>query len=368
VIEDKGLVTFFELDGCGFYPTLKSKRTNKALGFDLKETLDGIISWVDGRSFQDTLPVDIAPESDRQPILFKSYCKNEDTGDYLFVFWQCMNESDGKVGAVVSDSTVGDSSDDTVNIASDEHNGKKLTPGHPMYFWFIPEFNVFAPINFGHSTVNTDDVASYIRAAVRQRIKSKFRKIITEEDENGVVNIKQVLYRDDKNNSLNYVFNQRMIDIQIDNINLDDEAKRVTHLVIKEYISKNTTTQRDHALKVWGLTRKKLKQTLVRQEVETITEIRASGQELRDLLTLYYTQRAETGGEVDIGYRTSYLSKTTTWFSKYLSRPHLIMDRSKRLVRASYRSADILDELTIQRGWLLRNVKCEFTNRVSNEN
>tara|TARA_R110000765_G_scaffold418819_2_gene522593 strand:- start:2975 stop:4081 length:1107 start_codon:yes stop_codon:yes gene_type:complete len=368
VIEDKGLVTFFELDGCGFYPTSKSKRTNTPLGFDLKETLDGIIGWVEGRSFQDTLPVDISPESDKQAILFKSYCKNKETGDYLFVFWQCMNENDGKVGAVVSDSTVGDSSDDTVNIASDEHNGKKLTPGHPMYFWFIPEFNVFASIKFGHSTVSTDDVASYIRAAVRQRILSKFRKVIMEKDEHGVDKVKQVFFRDEGGNSLNYVFNQRMIDIQIDNINLEEEAKKVTHLVIKEYISKNKTTQRDYALKIWGMTRKKLKQTLVKQEVETITEIRTSGQELRDLIELYYGQRAENNGEIDIGYRTSYANKTTTWFSKYLSRPHLILDKSKRISRASYRSADILHELNIQRNSLLMNVKCEFTNRVSNEN
>lgn len=363
MIIDKGLVTFFELKGCGFYPVLKKNRTETPVGFALEETLDGIIKWAEGRNFQDTLPVDIPPDSNKQPVLLKSFRRDEKTGDYLFVFWQCMSENDGKVGAVVSDSTVGDSSDDTVNIASDEHNGKKLTPGHPMYFWFIPEFNVFATINFGHSTVNTEDVASYIRAAIRQRVESKFRKIITEKDENNVDQVKQLLFRSEDGKALNYIFNQHMIDIQIDNIDLDAEAKRVTHLVVKEYISKNVTTERDEALKLWGMSRSKIKNKPLRQEVETVTQISASGQELRDILQLYYDQRAATGGEIDIGYRTSYTSKTTTWFSRYLSRPHLQMDKSKRIGRASYRAIDLLAEVTLHRDWLLTNVKYEFSNR-----
>lgn len=367
MIIDKGLVTFFEISECGLYEALKKNRTSLPVGMGLKDTLEGIINWAKGRSFENTLPVDIPEESSRKPILFKSYEIDQNTGDFILVFWECMGESDGTVGAVVSNSSFGDSSDDTVNIASEEHDGRKLTPGHPMYYWFIPEYGVFASINFGHSTANTEGVASYIRAAIRHRVSSSYRKVIEKTNDQGEREIKQIFFRDNDGKSLKYLFNHHMVDIQVHNIDLDAEANKITHLVVKERISKNKTTTRDPAFKLWGKVESAVTaRQLLTRDVEVVSETRTTGNELRSLLKLYNQEMQQGNSGVDIGFRTSYESKTTRWFSRYLSRPHLRLDKAQKKNRASYTAKYVLKQLSTQRDDLLKNVTNELQERKAN--
>lgn len=366
---DKGLITFFELEACGLYPAMIKNRSENAVAMGLADTLEGIINWAKDRYFEDTLPVDIDPSSPRNPVLLKSFHHDKDTGDYLFIFWECLSDSDGKVGAVVSGSTVGDSSDDTVNIASDEHNGRKLTPGHPMYYWFIPSLNIFATINFPHSSVSTEGVASYFRAAIKHRVTSTYRKVSEEIDENGVDSVKQVTFRDSKNKSLKYLFNQHMIDINLGSLDLESEAKKITHIVVKETVSKNKKTERDTAFTLWGRTEQTHKAPQpVSRSVEVITETRTDGKGLKELLKLYSEERTLRSDEIDIGFRTSYESKTTTWFGKYLNRPYFVVKKSKKGTRAAYTAVYLLEELIRQRNSILQNVVYEFDDRVSNKN
>jgi hypothetical protein len=364
---DKGLVTFFELKACGHYPAMIKNRSDTAVAMTLIDTLEGVISWARGRPFTDTLPVDIDPCSSRHPILLKSFKHDEKTGDYLFIFWECLGDNDGKVGAVVSDSMVGDSSDDTVNIASDEHEGRKLTPGHPMYYWFIPSLNIFATINFPHSSVSTEGVASYFRDAMKHRVISDYRKVTSELDENGVDSVKQVTFRDSNNKSLKYLFNQHMMDINLGSLDLESEAKKITHIVVKEIISKNQTTERDTAFTLWGRAEKTHRSPQpVSRSVEVITETRTDGKGLKELLQLYSNERSIRSNEIDIGYRTSYETKTTNWFGRYLNRPYFIADKTKKGTRAAYTAEYLLEDLTKQRDSILQNVIYEFRDRASN--
>lgn len=58
---ENGLITFFEIEECGFYRSKKlgdsNKRTQVHVKGDLKEALEKVTEWAKKRDFSETLPL-----------------------------------------------------------------------------------------------------------------------------------------------------------------------------------------------------------------------------------------------------------------------------------------------------------------------
>jgi len=356
---DLGLVTFFEFNACGLYPTFKEDRGDSETAFGLAKTLEELKDWVIAQDdVENTLPADIPELSTRNKVLCKSVSHDANTGDYLFVFWKCLDDDSGKLSGVYSNASVGDSTNDSVSFATDEHSGRPLLVGHPMYYWFIPELNIFASIKFKKSSCYTDGVSNFIREAIKHRIESPYRNVIFDDEGN-----KSIVFRDSNNQSLKYLFYPEMMEVKLNNMDLNTIAPRVTHIVVRESISGILRSTRGETLKLWKKTEEKHSGLRRSKQVEVISEARVTPPELRELLTLYASESGLGNDWSNIGFRTSYTSHTTKWFNSYLDRNYVAMDPAMMASRANYPSQAVLDVLMRERDSLLANVRSELSLR-----
>ncbi|WP_185834955.1 hypothetical protein [Vibrio cholerae] len=76
---ENGLITFFEIEECGFYRSKKlgdsNKRTQVHVKGDLKEALEKVTEWAKKRDFSETLPFDSASHPQRTALLRNSFSK-----------------------------------------------------------------------------------------------------------------------------------------------------------------------------------------------------------------------------------------------------------------------------------------------------
>mgnify|MGYP000308037557 CR=1 FL=1 len=154
---EKGSISFFKIEKCGYYRRHDGKW--ELIEGSLNETLAMVQGWVKGRDFSQTIPWDVSATPGRKQIYCKSVYKNEETNDSVFVLWKKFGDETGDVSGILANSKVGEDKGGSIKLDS-KINGKDVIYGQPMYYWFIPEFNIIASIKFPHSPDEKVDIVT----------------------------------------------------------------------------------------------------------------------------------------------------------------------------------------------------------------
>ncbi|MCF1958504.1 hypothetical protein L1K40_28450, partial [Escherichia coli] len=121
--DELGRITFFEVERLGFYQykdqedkDSKSKRTIKQ-SISEAEILDNLFNWVNGNSFENTLPL-IDDERLKKKVFCRNAYKCNDSGDYFFVLWKSELDGNGNIQGVDASASVSSSVSDIILLQS----------------------------------------------------------------------------------------------------------------------------------------------------------------------------------------------------------------------------------------------------------
>ncbi|WP_286295200.1 hypothetical protein [Vibrio apostichopi] len=362
---ENGLITFFEIEECGFYRSKKlgdsKKRSSVHVKGDLKEILDKVIEWAKPRDFCETLPFDSASHPNRSHVYFKDCEVSAENGDRLIVFCKAFSNDEGKLSGFVQDAKVGSASGDVIQVEKNA-KGKKLIYGAPMYFWYIPEQNLIASIKFPHAIVNTDEMCWYIKRSIENFIPDENKVVHNSTQFNHFANKdidrKNVTYKSPCGKySTKFSFKAKMRELNIDDISPDHLAPYITHLVIRETISLEKKIEKNPVLSLWNKVNKKRTSTKPKKHVEIIEEATVTADELRDILNIYNeendgSKNSEGVPWNDIGFRTND-EDTTKWFSNYVDRRKITLDPTQKMDGSYYPAKTVMNTLQDVRESLL---------------
>ncbi len=168
-------IQFYRISRFGYY---RYGQDEPEFG-SVSELLGELSSWVrsNGKSLSQTCTYELEDGEDEYRTFCFDLVNNSQTGDFVLVMWNETPTNEGRVVAVDGTQSVGNAD---VNF-TDLPEGS--IPGYATYFWFIPEYDVFASIRFHHSLIiGKKSLDRYLK-----EFTAKFTSfVVTEETEEGV--------------------------------------------------------------------------------------------------------------------------------------------------------------------------------------
>ncbi len=148
-------VTFYSIKQCGLYEYGSAERI---LG-SLPLLLNQLKVWVKqgNKGLDETCTYE--PEEDEGTFCY-DLVSNDVTGDFLLTTWNKTPLYEGAVAAVDAKSIVGSAKVEFTELPEGR------IPGYATYFWFVPESDVFATIQFQHRMNGKQNFDHYIRGFI----------------------------------------------------------------------------------------------------------------------------------------------------------------------------------------------------------
>jgi len=328
---DKGIITFFDIDEVGFYTKNIDGHADKISG-SLKETIGSLSEWVMEQNFTETIPWDVDKHDKRPPIYAKVAHTDPETNDTLFVFWYGNEDQEQSRKGIKASAKTGAFQDDSVNL-KDAVSKEKTIVGNAMYYWFIPEYNLLATIDFPHSRLLSQDVFSYIRRCVNNKLD------LSRED-NDLVKVKEIVENSEglytsyyyKNKSddkrLYFRFNAKMKYFSSSTIDLKKLARKITHIIVRDKVSYTPDNSMGNELKMLGAlinTFKKKTKEVVRKPIEIIEERTVTEAELKELIDTSNVELDPNDDWIGMGFQTGTSDKPK-FFKRFVHRPTIYID------------------------------------------
>lgn len=354
---ERGLISFFEVKECGFY-RLRNNKDNEYIDGSLNESLSMVENWVKSRDFTQTIPWDIDSSPSRVQIYCKDIAIDSKTKDYLFVLWKRYGNDSGKVKGISPEAKFGSNPEDSIKIDA-KIKGQSAILGEPMYYWFIPELNIIASINFPHSVISTNDLCDYIKRCIDLRIHNNKKKTterrVFNQFSNKEQTVKSVTYRSEDNSySMSYKFDVHMKELSSQKANISSLCKKITHLVIRDTISTVQEDNKDSCFRLFDMIQGKSLKKKFRKQLEIIEERSISEEELKSMLEVYHQEFNETDTWNNFGFK-EHANDTTRWFNKYVNKEHILMEPLDK--KANFYSAkSLLDEIQKHRSDFLQMI------------
>jgi hypothetical protein len=165
---------FYRINRFGYYPY----GSNEATFGSTAEILNDLYAWVHGeadKQLSETSTFELEGSED----INKAYCfelVKSRLGDFVLVVWNETPSNEGRVVSVSGSDTVGSANVEFTDLP------EGAIPGYATYFWFIPEYDVFASIRFHHSLmIGKGTLDKYLK-----EFTAKFTSfVVMEETEDG---------------------------------------------------------------------------------------------------------------------------------------------------------------------------------------
>ena len=332
---DKGLVSFFEIEECGFY---KLQRTAKGLDHKfgtLPEVIEDLEKWLLGKDLGQTLPWD----PNKAPMRAKTYCRgmvlDPDTGDAVIVIYRAVGDHSGSIHGIRESSKVGPNANETV-VAGSEYDGEKIIWGQPCYYWIIPEHNKIASIRFPHSSADTYRLCDYIRDHVNNNSKfgqrvQKERKRENPNDPTRVIRSTSTTFPfEDETGKCSCLFKLKVKELKFNTVkeDLNDIHQKITHTVIRDTTRSYVTDPRKPVLKIASEYLPSIfgqgPTTQLPKKIEVIVDGAPSIKELHQL----FESRDSNSKWANVGFKVDGTGGATTWLSEYAVRSVLTINNS----------------------------------------
>lgn len=160
---EKCKITFYTIDRCGYYARGNSNPEFSAI----KDTLNELKTW----AFQDEMTLGqtctFSPDDYNEDIA-KTYCFNLidiNQDDYLLTTWNQIPSVEGQVASVPSLEPVGEAEVSLTELPEGS------IPGFATYFWFIPEREIFACVQFHNQMNGRRNLERYLREFLAKATK-----------------------------------------------------------------------------------------------------------------------------------------------------------------------------------------------------
>ena len=370
-IKATGHIRFFKTNRFGFYQR-KDKATTQ-VGGGMAELLESFCDWTVDRDFAKTIPWDPEKFPHRQEIYCKDVSHRTKTGDFLVVFWKRFGVESGKVTGIKESAKVGDDTTDSVKVDA-EFDGEPAILGQPMYYWFIPEHNLVATVNFAHSSSITKPVCDYLRRCLQTRVDHP-AKVTTTETINDGEPFTRIQFEAPGGGYMTPIIDINLKQLKSDVANAKVLAKKITHLVIRDTISSdviNTSSGNDSLFQLLfelksalHQAKGKKKKQKVYKKIEIIEERTLSVNEVRKIIEAHRSDRVVDDGWEDIGFKVEG-KKGINWFSQYVGREEIEMRRLPETANY-YKAGSLLNALTKNRDELLLQIVDEAAQQSSSQ-
>ena len=342
---DKGVVTFFDVVDVGFYEKSVNSESTKITG-SLLETIGHLAEWVldPDLGFTNTIPWDVTSHPRRQPVYSKAVYTDPTTNDTLFVFWSGEHDQENSRKGIKADASTGAFDNDSVNLKDAVPRGKTIV-GDAMYYWFIPEHNLLATIDFKHSKLSSDEVFSYIKRCVDFRLD-----LSTEQ--NSLKKIKEQVEA-----SVGSYTNQYYVDKNSDRrVYLKKMARSITHIIARDTVAYSPTDKMTGQMKMLGALINSFKadgqpDKVERRQIEMVEERKVTEAELKKLIENSEKESDPEDIWAGIGFQTGSNDKPK-FFKSFIHRPNIFVDKSYNM--GNYYNPELfLKHLLTQRDDLL---------------
>lgn len=161
---------FYRIDECGFY---KYKKRNRVLS-NTQSACDELSVWLSkAKNIYETVTFEPQEDSDECSVYCYDFCKKK---SLVITTWNATPTEDGKISAIDGSAKPGKAD----VKASDFPEG--YIPGHPTYFWIIPEKDIFLTIRFGVPNNGKSNFCRYLQNYLSNC--SQYRYEISKKDGN----------------------------------------------------------------------------------------------------------------------------------------------------------------------------------------
>ncbi|QDG34722.1 hypothetical protein FJN13_07935 [Alteromonas mediterranea] len=353
---EKGLITFFDVPFAGFYQIKKNSDPLHVNG-NLSEILDRVIEWAKKRDLVDTLPWDPAAHKYRQQYFLKSAMKHSVTGDYLLVFLKKTSDDSGNFKGFKAQSKFGDAKGDTVKVGK-KVGGAPAIFGEPMYYWYSPECNKLASINFPHSVSDTKNMCEYLKKCIELRVNLP-NKVIHERSQYNAkagrdVLIKNIYFKTpDGKKSLKLYLDFVELRVDIKKVNYKELAARITHIITRDVIkSKDIGSEKHPLLSMFDKFLNEKSKGMNNKHVQVETEVSLTPSELKKLIEIHEAEYDPVHGWVNIGFKVEG-SDSAKFFNSYMQRESIYIDPQKKIDDHYFEPQTVLEVINENRSDLL---------------
>ncbi|WP_100637171.1 hypothetical protein [Marinomonas sp. ef1] len=356
---EKGNIRFFKVDHCGFY---KQKSGGKQhVDGDMKFVIEKFNNWVTGREFQNTIPWDVDANPNREQLYCRCIDVDDETGDALVVFWRRIGNGSTKFGGISLKAKVGDDGSQDLNIDTAD-----MIVGQPMYYWFIPEFNVIATVNFPHGAASTENLRHYIKRCFDNRIEHPHKKT-SHVDHPVTGNTINVTYKNpDDGSSSRFYFESSLKELSASEMEPDKLATKISHVVTRDVIS-HVSDASEGKKTIFKLF-EKVKEVKDSKKVEITEEVSLNENELRRLIKIHQEELQlleDDNNWCNIGFK-EYGSDKVRWIDSYVTQSYILM--SPRLKGSLYfNSKAVMYEIKKKRSSLLSFLALTANSAADNQ-
>lgn len=334
-MNNSGHMNFFRVDFCGLYKV----NNPKSHGLELKETLDSINTWVQGRSLSETIPWHPRDARKNKP---NAYCKDiykvPGTGDFVLVLWKQEADNAETLWGAPEDDQTGASE---VIKYTDQYKGKPVVWGRPCYYWIPADHDIVVSIKFDNSVTDAQLFSDYITACVTNRVKHPNRVVTYTEKQHAA----RIAYTSDQSNQFLYRFKMSLLSLDTASAELKNLAAKVTHIIRRETIAVRSKDDRAQWLKLFDnipFIEGKPKSKTRRIEYEA--EAMPTAVEIKSIIEDCSTIDRKPADWDNVGFRTK--DKKVTWVDKYRLTDKLQMSN---VAYGIYTAKDIYSKININR-------------------
>jgi hypothetical protein len=362
---DKGLITFFDITECGLYQ-IKQKKDPIHIEGNIKDSIERIIGWLKDRDFSDTIPWDAESLPNRSKYYCKSVYTDPKTNDSLLVFWKKHGDDSGKLSGILETAKVGANKGDSVSVSDKTLFGQKIIYGQPLYYWFLPEYNLIASIKFTHSLSSTEAVLEYCKRCIDLRVYDerktvKTHNVYNRHQETNIPIQKATYTSEDKKHSLVYKIDAKMKELAAADADIARLAASITHIVVRENIkARRSKEARDPIFTIFDKVIKNQSRQL-KSQVEVISEVSLTASELTELFKIFRDEYRPEDLWSNIGFKTKGKDDTTKWFNSYVDREYIKVDEYMKHDNTFYTAEYLLKALLDRRIELLSDITVQST-------
>ncbi|WP_370278708.1 hypothetical protein [Pontibacterium sp.] len=324
---DNGLVTFFEVEACGFYRLKQDARELDHKFGDMTALVKDLERWLTGKKFEQTLPWRV----EDFPLRVKTYCRglaiDPDTNDAVIVIYRSVGDNSGNIHGIKVGSAVGPDEKGTI-VAGSSEDGEEIIWGQPCYYWIIPEKNKIASIRFPHSSSDTPKLSSYIKDFVNNHSSFGERNKSESVRENPADPTRKIKITrtnfpygegKDKCNCI-FKFSAKELRLKTLKEDLDQLHERITHTIIRDSITATIPDTRTPFFQIGSQILPSVFGPSGKFEKAKHVEVIVDGSPSRKELYKLYEQQAgeENKDWRNIGFKTEGANGPTTWIQDYV--------------------------------------------------
>jgi hypothetical protein len=309
------------------------------------------------KKFEETLPWH--HDEPKAKVYCRGIATNTDTGDSLLIIYRAVGDHSGSIHGVKVGADVGPEAEGTV-LAGSESGGERIIWGQPCYYWFIPEKNLLASIQFPHSSSDIEKLTSYLKAHINLngnfgiRVKKTQEYFNPKTGKNVRINKTTFPYGEGKE-QCNCIFKFSAKELVLKTVvsQLEELSSQITQTVIRDTTTVRTPDDRGPLLQIGSEYLPSLfgaePDTSQALKVELVIDGAPSAEDIVSL----FTDESENSDWRDIGFKING-SSSTTWLKKYVARTKIFVDSDGE----SHLSPEmLLKSITKARDDLLSGVK-----------